>query len=80
MISHHCVSCTVIPGFVLCVPRALLQEILVLGCFSGDGDAVLEVWAVVNFSTITYVPHPCQPLPWQLTDPGAAVTTGDGVT
>lgn len=77
--SPHCVSCTVICGCVLSGHRVQLQEELVLGCVSGDGDAALEGWVVASATSITYVPHPLQLLPWELLDPGPPVTTGDGV-
>jgi hypothetical protein len=78
--SHHCASCTVISGCVLCGHRAQLQRELVLGRVSGDGDAALEGWAVVSVSIRTYLSHPLQTFPWGLADPAPAVTTGNGVT
>jgi hypothetical protein len=79
--SSCCASCTVIHSCVLCCHRAQLQGELVLRCVSGDdGDAALEGWAVVSASTISYVPHPLQALPWRLVDPDPGVTTGNGVT
>jgi hypothetical protein len=74
--SSHCVSCTVIHSCVLCGHRAQLQGELFLGCFSGDGDAAFEGWAVVSASTKMYVPHPLQALSWGLADPAPVVTTG----
>ena len=38
----HCASCTVICGCVLSGQRVQLQEELVLGCVSSDGDAALK--------------------------------------
>ena len=38
----HCASCTVVSGCVLGGQRVQLQEVLVLGCVSRDGDAALK--------------------------------------
>jgi hypothetical protein len=74
-------SCTVIPGCVLCGHRAKLQVKLVLGLVSGDGDAALEGWAVVSASITPCVSHPLMALPWRPVDPSPEVTTGfDGVS
>jgi hypothetical protein len=78
--SSHCVSCTVIHSCVFCGHRAQLQGELVLRCVPGDGDAAFEGWAVVSVSTISYVPHPLQDIPWGLVDPAPVVTTGKEVT
>lgn len=76
----HCVSCTVISGCVLSGHRAQLKEDLVLGCFSSDGDAAFQGWVVASATTVTYVPHPLQLIPWELPDPvPVGVTGGDGV-
>ena len=76
----HCASCTVISGCVLSGQRVQLQEELVLGCVSRDGDAALKWWVVISTTTTTYVPYPLQLLFWWLPDPAPVVTTGNGVT
>ena len=75
----HSVSCTVICGCVLSSHRVQLQEELVLGCVSSDGDSTLERWVVVSATTVAYVPHLLQFVSWNLPDPAPPITTGDGV-
>jgi hypothetical protein len=78
--SSHCAYCTVIHSCVLCGHRTQLQGELFLGHVSGDGDVTFQGWAVVIASTITYVCHPFQALPWSLADTAPIVITGNGVT
>jgi hypothetical protein len=78
--SPHCASCTVIHSCVLCGDRAQLHGELILGWVSGDGGAALKGCAVVSVTIIIYFPHPLQPLPCGLTDPGPTVISGNGVT
>ena len=76
--TPHCVSCTVICGCVLSSNRVQLQEELILGCISSDGDSTFERWVVVSATTRIYVPHPLQVVSWKLPDP-APGSTSDGV-
>ena len=78
----HCASCTVICGCVLSGQRVQLQEELVLGCVSSDGDAALKRWVVISTTTVTvYAPNILQLLLWGLSDPAPVVVTiGNGVT
>ena len=77
----HCASCTVISGCVLSGQRVQLQEELVLGCVSSDGDAALIWWVVIGITKTIYVPYPLQLLLWGLPDPVPGMTSiGNGVT
>ena len=77
--TPHCVSCTVICGCVLCSHRVQLQEELVLGCVSSDGDSTLDRWVVYSATTRAYVSHPLHFISWELPDPVPGITTaGDG--
>ena len=75
----HCASCTVISGCVLSGQRVQLQEELVLGCVSSDGDSTLEIWVVVSATIVAYVPHVLQFVSWNLPDPAPPIITCDGV-
>ena len=79
MKTPHCDSCTVICGCVLSSYRVQLQEELVLGCVSCDGDSTLERWVVVSATTVAYVPHVFQFVSWNLPDPAPPIITCDGV-
>ena len=68
-------SCTVICGCVLSSHRVQLQEELVLGCVSSDGDSTLERWVVASATTRAYVAHPLQFVSWNLPDPAPPITT-----
>jgi hypothetical protein len=55
--SPHSASCPVMHGCVLCGHRAQLQEELVHGLVSGEGDAVFVV-GVISVTIATYLPCP----------------------
>lgn len=78
--TPHCVSCTVICGCILSSYRVQLQEELILGCVSSNGDSTFERWVVVSATTVAYVSHPLHFISWELPDPAPNITTGNGVT
>ena len=59
--------------------RVQLQEELVLGLVSRDGDSNFERWFVASATTVPDIPHPFNFLFWKLLDPISGITTGDTV-
>ena len=71
---------SVICSHVLISPRVQLQEELILGCVSSDGESTFEKWVIVSATSVGYVPHLLQFVYWKLSDTVPVITMNDGIT
>ena len=64
---------------VLSRDRDQLQEELIFGVLSSDGDLNFERWFVISTTTGAYVSHPLQFVSWKLLHAKPGITTIDRV-
>ena len=67
---------SVIYSHVLISPRVELQEELILGYVSSDGESTFERWVIVSATTVTYVPNLLHFVSWELSDLVIAMSDG----